>query len=348
MENKKEFVINVLYYALIFGLVYLFCNYLLGIIGPFLLGFIFAYFAVRLAKKIFKKETKIKRVIALVILYLVVVAILTLLVILGINEISGFIAALPGLYKQYVEPVLQGINFDLNNLPADVQADFTDLYSSLLESIKAIVTNLSSSLVSSGSSIISGTTGVLIGTLTTIITSFFAVYDYEEIIWYFESIMDDRTREVYEEVKDYLFNTVFLVIRSYVIIMLFTFIELLIGLGLFGIDNFILVAMMISVLDILPVLGVGTVLIPWSIFEFIAGKAGLGIGLLVLYLIITVIRNIIEPKLVGGNLGIHPLATLFAMLVGLELFGILGLFGLPLVLSFFVKRNNKQKLENSI
>ena len=134
MENKKEFIINVLYYAIIFGLIYLSCNYLLGILAPFILGFIFAYFAVRAAKKIFKKESKLHRIISLLILYLLVLAIIILLAILGINEISGFISTLPTLYRQYVEPVLENLGGGFNsstNLPANILIDINDIYSGL-------------------------------------------------------------------------------------------------------------------------------------------------------------------------------------------------------------------------
>ena len=351
MEQKKEFIINVIYYALIFGLVYLFCNYLLGIFGPFILGFLFAYFAVRVAKKIFKKESKLNRIFALVILYLLVLAVVSLLVVLGINEISDFIAAFPSLYKQYVEPVLEGLGSDIdtnNNLPIGLMLDFKSVYNSILNSLKDAISTISSSIVTSGTSLISSTTGIIVAILTMVITSFFVVADYEKIIWYFESLLSPGTREIYEEIKYFLFNNVFSVIKCYVIIMFITFVELLIGLGVLGVSNFALVAMITAFLDILPVLGVGTVLIPWGLFELLVGKVGLGIGLLVVYAIITVVRNVIEPKFVGGTLNIHPLASLFTMLVGLQLFGILGMFGLPLACSFFInhrEKENKKELE---
>ena len=120
--------------------------------------------------------------------------------------------------------------------------------------------------------------------------------------------------------------------------MLITFIELAIGLTVFKINNSVMLSLLISVLDIFPVLGVGTVLIPWGIICLFTGKVLLGIELLILYIIITVIRNIIEPKFVGNDLGLHPLATLVAMIVGLRLFGIVGMLGIPLITAFFVTR----------
>jgi len=347
MEDRKNFIITVLYYGLILGLVYVFCNYALGILAPFIIGFLFAYVSVKLARKIFKKDTKISRIVALLIVYLIIVGVITLLVILGINELTDFLKTIPYIYKDLVEPVFDNMRNDIYsskvNLPFAFQDTLNDAMNNLFDSIKDFVSSASSYLVTGATSIVSNTTSLLISILTLIITSFFVVVDYENIINYLESLMNEKTKEIYDELTDFLLNTVWLVIKSYGFIMLVTFVELLIGLLILGVSSFALVSMVIAVLDILPVLGVGTILIPWGIIELIVGDTYLGVGLLVLYLIITVIRNILEPKIVGGNLDLHPLATLFAMLIGLDLFGVLGLFGLPLTMSFLVKRNIKIK-----
>lgn len=352
MENKKSFIINVLYFALIFGLVYLFCNYLLGIVFPFVLAFLFAYLAIIITRKLFKKDNKIFRTVSLILVYLIIVLLITLLVVLGVNEIVDFIGALPSLYKQYVEPVLTNLSNQTNglneNLPIEIQSDLKEIISAILDSIKTIVSNFSSTIVSSATKLLSNTTNLIIDVMVVIIASFFFVYDYDLIINFFTSRMNDESKKIYDEITDFLVNTVWLVIRSYGLIMLLTFVELFIGLLILGIPNFALIAMMISFLDILPVLGVGTVLIPWGLFELVVGNYGLCIGIFVLYFIISFIRNIIEPKLVGGNLELHPLATLFTMLIGLELFGVIGMFGLPLLSSFLIKKENKEKLKQDI
>ena len=347
MENKKDFIIYVLYYAIIFALVYFFCNYVLGILAPFIVGFLFAYLAIKLARKMFKKESKGARIAALLIVYLIIIVIMVLLAILGINELTDFIKTIPTLYKTYVEPVLEGVGSNINhvntNIPISIQNSMNDIINNFLDSIQKLVSSISTYIVSGTSSLISNTTSALISGLTLIITSFFVVVDFENIVNYLESLMSEKTKKIYDDVKDFLLNTVFLVIKSYIIIMFVTFVELLIGLSIIGVKNSTIVSMVIAILDILPVLGVGTALIPWGIFKLIAGDTFMGVSILVLYLIITIIRNILEPKIVGGNLNLHPLATLFAMLIGLEVFGVLGLFGLPLTLSFFVKRNRRLK-----
>ena len=121
--------------------------------------------------------------------------------------------------------------------------------------------------------------------------------------------------------------------------MSITFIELSIGLTIIGVENSIIIALLTACLDILPVLGTGGVMIPWSIISLIMGDIGVGIGLIVVYLVVTVIRNIIEPKIVGTQLGLHPLATLISMFIGVNIAGIIGLFGFPIMLSLLLHLN---------
>jgi predicted PurR-regulated permease PerM len=118
--------------------------------------------------------------------------------------------------------------------------------------------------------------------------------------------------------------------RAYGIIMVVTFIELSIGLSFLRISGAIRIAAITAVLDILPLLGSGSVLIPWSVYHLIAGSPATGVGLLLLYAAITVIRNIIEPRIVGDQLGLHPVVTLCAMFIGMRLIGVLGIFLMPI------------------
>ena len=345
MENKQKFIINVLYYVLIIALVLLFCKYLLPTLWPFILGFLFAYISIVISKKVIKRDTKIIRIICLLLLYLIVYGLLTVLVVVCINEIIDFMSNVPTIFKNYIEPVLSGIQSDLNdinsNLPYEIRGYLSDIISSVLDSIKSIISSFSSFVVSKATALISNTTNVIINVIVTMTCSAFFLLDYEKIIEFFESRMSTKVKDIYNDVTFYIKDTVFKVVGSYGMIMGLTFVELLIGFLIIGIDNASILALLISFLDILPILGVGTVLIPWCIIDIVLGNIGMGIAILVLYLVITFIRNIVEPKIVGGNLGLHPIATLCSMIVGLNLLGGVGMFGLPLFLSFMMKRQEK-------
>ena len=119
--------------------------------------------------------------------------------------------------------------------------------------------------------------------------------------------------------------------KAYLLIMLLTFCEVFVGLLIMRRRYAFILAFLIAVVDILPIFGAGTVIIPWAVFELITKDTRTGLGLLILYGVVTIIRQIAEPKIVGESLGIHPLATLVAMFAGLKLFGFVGVLFAPMV-----------------
>ena len=345
MEKKKEFIVNAIYIAIIVGLVYLAVNYIFGLILPFIMGFIFAYIAVKTCRKLFNEDKRIYRIFTLVVIYLLIVLIIYLLVSMGISKIGDFIKNLPGFYKNTMEPYISSLEATVIKfsefLPDGVSDVLNDLTGDIFEIVKSALSSAASGLVNITTSALSSAPEMLVSVIITIVSSAYIVSDYEMIADWFTSILSDKALEIFYEIKDFAENTLLKILSAYISIMFVTFIELFIGLTIFRVGNSGMWAMIIALMDILPVLGVGTVLIPWGISSLITGNFVLGIELLVLYFIIAFIRNIIEPKMVGTNLGLHPLATLFAMIVGLRLFGAVGMFGGPLTLSFFQNRKHK-------
>ena len=117
--------------------------------------------------------------------------------------------------------------------------------------------------------------------------------------------------------------------RAYLLLLIVTFLELYIAFSILGIDYAFLIAATVALIDILPVVGVGIVLLPWAGVLLIGGRLYLGLGLLITYAVVTVVRQILEPRVVSGALGLHPLLTLFCMYGGYRLFGILGMMLAP-------------------
>ena len=103
------------------------------------------------------------------------------------------------------------------------------------------------------------------------------------------------------------------------------------------VKNAFLLAIIIAFVDILPVLGAGTILIPWAVFSAFFGNVPQAVGLALLYVLIILIRNFCEPKIIGSQIGINPLFTLIAMFTGLRLFSVAGLFLFPVILIVVIK-----------
>ena len=120
-------------------------------------------------------------------------------------------------------------------------------------------------------------------------------------------------------------------LRAYLLLFLLTFSEALVGLWLLRQPYALLIALGVAIVDLLPVLGAGTVLVPWALVVLVFGNYRLGLGLLILYGVITIVRQIAEPHIVGKSLGLPPVMTLFAVFVGWELFGVLGMLLSPAV-----------------
>ena len=119
-------------------------------------------------------------------------------------------------------------------------------------------------------------------------------------------------------------------LRAYLLLMLITFAEMFIGFSVIGVKYSFILASVVAIVDFLPVLGAGTVILPWAGLAYLTGDRYVALGLLIIYGISLIIRQLIEPKIVGSSLGIHPLASLAAMYIGYYLFGILGLILAPI------------------
>ena len=120
-------------------------------------------------------------------------------------------------------------------------------------------------------------------------------------------------------------------VRAYLLIMLIVFSVTLAGLLLLGAEYAFLVAAIAAVLDVLPAIGIGTVLVPWGVFEILLGSRPFGVGLIVLFLAVELIRQLIEPRIVGKNLGLHPVVSLFLIWSAYSLFGFFGVITVPVL-----------------
>ena len=306
-EKKKKFIVDVTYLALVLALSYLLLRYALPLLMPFVLAFLIAYVLrrpIRFLSRTLHVPKGLVAVLLVVLTYGVIGLLLTLAGIRITATITSLVQQIPSFYYSHILPAL------------------TELFTWLEELLAKLDPSLATSLP-----------GFLIRLLLMVISTFFIAIDYEKIVRFCLGCLHGNTRKVVLQIKAYVVGTLFVCIRSYALIMCITFVELSIGLSIIGIERAMLVALLIAIFDILPVLGTGGIMIPWVILSALGGELPRALALLVLYVIITVIRNIIEPRIVGAQIGLHPVLTLMSMFVGNHLFGIVGLFGLPILLS---------------
>ncbi|MBO9600385.1 MAG: sporulation integral membrane protein YtvI, partial [Cohnella sp.] len=147
----------------------------------------------------------------------------------------------------------------------------------------------------------------------------------------FLGLFDDKSKDQVEEVLGSLRRSVFGFLRAQLLLSVVTYILSFVGLLIIGTSYPLAIALLIVVVDILPVLGTGSVLVPWAVYQLVTGDIFTGIGLIILFLVITVVRRIIEPKILGDAVGIGSLSALISLYVGYELVGIVGVFLGPII-----------------
>lgn len=347
MEKRRRFIINFLYLAIILGVAFLFIQFLLPLLAPFVIGLFIAYVLQR-PTRFLAGKTRLPRKLMAVLLVLVFYGTVgVLLALAGIRAFSGItqlIGELPSLVRLYVQPVLTQLFQELEDTVTRMDPTLLEtvnyLQDQLMQMLGELVSRVSMGSMELISSFASSLPMLFLKLLLMVISTFFIAMDFDRITAFCMRQLDDLGKEIFLQVKQYVVGTLFVCIRSYALIMSITFVELLIGFTIIGVEPALILALCIAIFDILPVLGTGGIMIPWAVITALLGDYTMALKLFVLYVIITIIRNIIEPKIVGSQLGLHPVVTLASMFVGVQLAGVVGLFGFPIVLSLLKNLND--------
>jgi sporulation integral membrane protein YtvI len=255
--------------------------------------------------------------------------------------LGGLIPQLPDLVKNQILPLINRSVVVVKEFLAqyDIAAaeQIDEWFVELSSQLVTMITSFSTFALKLVSSVAAGMPSLILKVVLTVISTFYFSLDFERIVGFFRALLPKKAVSFLQSLKMKGQKSLGVFVRSYILVFLLTCTELSLGFAVLQLPYPVLLGVLIAVVDILPVLGTGLVLLPWALICIIIGNYFLGVGLLVLYIAITVIRNIVEPKLVGNQIGLHPLATLISMFVGLQLFGLLGLFLFPVTLSILIQ-----------
>lgn len=188
--------------------------------------------------------------------------------------------------------------------------------------------------------VVKGIPSGIIFTVVFFLGTFFISSDRQRIREGFQRALPKGLMRFVDGLMKNVFSALGAYVRAQLVLMCITFCELSIGFLIIGgsvADYALLLALIISIIDAIPILGTGVVLIPWGVFSLLSGDARLGIMLIVLYLICLAVRQLTEPRLVAHQIGLHPLLILVVMYVGLQFFGFFGMILGP-VLALCVKQ----------
>lgn len=369
IEKRRAFLINTAYVVVLIGLFYLAVKYALGVIWPFVVAF---FLAMVLQKPVnfLSKKTFLKRGAASVIMVLFMLVIIGSLlggviarIVIELRDFFGFLMMKLEDAPTFANQIITWLQSALSFLPDSVEnailSSAADFLHKLLGLQADVVANapqpsgsgIDLSVLSSPLGMVWGTAKQIpmfaVGILVCIVSCCFMTSDYRNMRDMILRQMGQKKRSAVVRAKQVIFSTLGKMGKSYSIIICVTFAELAVGLfalkaiGIYTGGYIFAIAFVTAIVDILPVLGTGTILIPWAVYSFCTGKIGFGIGILVIYAIIGVVRQIIEPKLVASQLGLPPYLMLMAMFVGTQLFGFIGLFLLPITFTLIKVLNDE-------
>lgn len=348
IQKMRDFLITVAYWAVIAAAGYVAFKYLLPVAVPIILGVLVALLVVKLSK-LMRTINRPVRILLTLLVYGLLATIVALLGIKGVDLTADLFQWIASLYDTKLLPMVnmayEWLAGTLEMLDPTLMGILDSVSQGLISGLESIVGKISGVAVNLVSSVAKGVPSLILSLLAMIFCTVFVSVDYEKIEDFYHNHAPEKMKHILRQVWSYITGTLLVVLRSYALIMLLTFTELTILFSIFGIKAPVLKAMLIAIMDILPILGTGTVMIPWSIISFLLGDLVMGIKLAAIYVIVTVVRNYMEPKVVGAQLGLHPVITLVSMFIGLRLFGVLAMFGLPVAISFFWKQRQKENLE---
>lgn len=355
VEKRRAAIINIAFFAIIAAIIYVFFKYCFFVAAPFLISFFFAVILQKplrwLDKKTNKKLHTLWSVLLVVLSIIIILGPVIILLTLAARQIASFISYLvaqlndmPAFLSTLEREVLDIIDFLPDSLYNTASSHVTEFFGNMIDNfdlstlgidVKTITNGVSNS-ITSVYNIVKNVPSALIAIVIGIVAWIFFTKDYNRIVGFIRLQLPEGKKNLLSEVKQIFSKTVLKMFRAYGLIMIITFCELMIGFSILRVtgildNNYIaMIAVAIAIFDILPVAGSGGILIPWSLINLILGNFALAGGLMLIYIAITVIRQYLEPKIVGNTLGVHPIVTLAGLYFGLKLFGFMGMFIVPI------------------
>jgi len=330
---------------------FLFFRYLFPIFLPFILGWLLSLLFIPLADQLEKYH--IPRWAGALVGILIFISILGFLGYFAGNQLYQQLQNLLNDLPYYLEKMEEGLTLfwiEINNLLMDLPDEFTNITANLQDGIFSILLSL---VQSSGSvSMIAAVPKILLGFFIALFSAFFFTKDKEGIHRAFKTHVEPLLGGSLEATKRDLATSLWGYAKTQLILMGYIFLICIIGLYLFHSPYALLLSVAIAIIDALPFFGSGFILWPGAVFHFVLGNNVLGIGYLVIYGVVQVVRQLMQPKILGDQIGMHPLLALFSMYFGYRCIGFWGLILGPIVavvlrtILLFQQKNNRDLSSN--
>ena len=299
----------------------------LSILAPFIAG-LFLYFTANPLNKFLQKNRLPSSVSAFLSLGIISAIVFFVLRYTGgkiFNELMAFTQNPPDIYYSAVNNAAQKVTDIINKVRSEDISFFENIAPNLQELISKGFSKLISYISQFVINFAKAVPSFLLSAFAAVFTAFFLLKDEEKISSLSLKFFGNKVCNGFVKFKNTFLKTASSYLKAQLIIVGIIFVILLIGFMILKVRYVFVLALITALVDAVPILGTGTVLIPAGVFCFLSGNTSLGWGFLILYGITLLARQLCEPKILGKAFGIHPLVALFSIFAGMKLFGIAGL-----------------------
>ncbi len=337
-EGYQRVLALLLYAAVALAVFYVAAHYLLPALLPFLIAALIAVLLRRPTLALAKQTRMPKKLVASLMAVLFACTLfgaLAFLIRILFDELGDFVRAVLNGENALIEN-LSGLLSRLGTLIARIPLVGGEteelrriMTNAVIDTAKNVAVSIGGKLPELAARFAAAVPQAVVFCAVTLFSCVYFCMDYDKITAFLRGHCHGGLLRAADKLRGVTANVLSGILRSYGILFLLTFSELLLGFLILRQPYAFLLALVTATVDALPVFGTGAVLLPMALYNLFVGNVRVAIGLCILYAAVTVARQIAEPKLLGTGLGIHPLLTLMTMYAGLKLFGILGMVLLP-------------------
>lgn len=332
-----KIVINFIFIILLGLFLILILPKLLSFFLPFLIGWIISLLAnplVHFLEKKIKLRRKHSSAIIIVTAIIVIVGTSALLITALVKEATELSNELPAIIesmKLQLNEISRYIQRFTSALPQSIQNVMNNLVSDLGESLTTYMDNRQATSIDSAKNIVGNIAEGFLMVIITILSAYFFTAERNNLAAGLKRRLPESAINYWRLIYNNFASAFGGYFKAQFKIMLVLTVIMFIGFEILKINYSFLAALGIALLDVLPVFGTGAVLWPWAIYDVLSGQYVRAIGLVVIYLICQVVKQLLQPKMVGDSIGLNPLATLLFMFIGYRLYGVFGMIiGIPI------------------
>ena len=249
-----------------------------------------------------------------------------------INQLKQFFAHIG---QTLLLPIYEKIQSNIPSLPRVDQLSILLYIETFIDDLGQSSLSLLSTFVGTASDVLSSITHMLTIFVFIVIASFIMTKDFEKLTSIVQSFIPKKALTKLGQIKQLLKKSVFGLMKAQIFITFISTTIVFIGFIIFQVNNMFMTTLIIFFIDFIPYVGIGAVFIPWILYNFFTGKFVFTVQLSLLYIIVIIVRQVVEPKILASSIGIHPLVTLFILFVGIQSLGIIGVFLTPVVFVLF-------------